>query len=163
MTLRLHLVRHAPAASRDDEQWPDDNERPLSRAGVRYFKQVAAGAARAAPVPDIVFSSPSLRTWQTADLLTGIGWPSPRVLACLLPGGEPRDVVEALPRGDARVALVGHAPDLGRVASLLLAGDPDLLSIEMKKGAVLTIEVGGVGERALLKWLAPPAMLRRMG
>lgn len=161
MTLRLHFVRHAPAATRDDEQWPDDNARPLTREGIRSFKKVVAGVALTMPVPETVFSSPALRAWQTAELLTEIGWPSPEALAHLLPGGAPEDVVAALP-ADGRVAMVGHAPDLGRIASLLLTGDPDLLSIEMKKGAVLTIDIDRATASASLKWLAQPSMLRRI-
>ena len=161
MTLRIYLIRHALAAVRDGDRWPDDNERPLTKVGVRYFKKVAEGLEQAAPVPDRVLSSPSLRAWQTAELLTDIGWPSPEVLAALLPGGEPREVVGALPR-EGRVALVGHGPDLGRLASFLLTEDADRLSIEVKKGAVIAIEIDSDTAQASLKWLASPSMLRRM-
>lgn len=161
MTLRLSLVRHAPAATRDDEQWPNDSERPLTREGVRYFKKVISGLAQTSPPPDTVFSSPSLRAWQTAELLTAIGWPPPEVLAALLPGGGLSDILSALP-DDGRLALVGHAPDLGRVASLLLTGDPDRLLIEMKKGAVLTLDIDRATARASLKSLVQPSTLRRI-
>jgi len=162
MTLRLHLVRHALAATRDDERWPDDNGRPLTKEGVRYFRKVAAGVARAMPAPATVLSSPSLRAWQTAELLVEAGWPSPEAFTALLPGGDPNEVTSALP-DDGRLALIGHSPDLGRIASLLLTGDPDQLSVEMKKGAILTVEFERETGRATLKSLAQPTMLRRVG
>ena len=161
MTLSLYLVRHAEAAERDAERWPDDNERPLTKVGVRSFKKVAAGLALTTSVPETALSSPSLRAWQTAELLAKIGWPSPEALAHLLPGGDPQGVVAALPE-DGRVALVGHAPDLGRIASLLLTGDPDRLTVEMRKGSVLTLDVDRSTATASLKWLAQPSMLRRI-
>ena len=162
MTLRLYLVRHAIATERDDAQWPDDSERPLIREGVRSFKKAAVGLATIASIPDAVFSSPARRAWQTAELLTGIGWPSPEVLAALLPGGDPRDILTTLP-ADGQIALVGHAPDLAQLASLLLSGAADVPSIEMKKGAVLALEVDQTTASASLKWLAQPSMLRRLG
>lgn len=162
MSLRIYLVRHAPAATRDNEQWPDDDERPLTREGTRYFKKVITGLGAALTAPGTVLSSPSLRAWQTADLLTEIGWPSPEVLAALLPGGEASEVLASLPN-EGRVALVGHAPDLGRIASLLLTRDPDLVSIEMKKGSVTVLDLDQEGARATLKSVTQPSLLRRIG
>jgi phosphohistidine phosphatase len=162
MTQRLYLVRHAVALPRDPLRWPEDSERPLSREGERYFRRVATGLARTVPPPDVVVSSPWLRCWETAQALEAVGWPAPEVLPALTPGGEPLDVVAGLPAEASRVVLVGHAPDLGRLASLLLCADPDLLSIEVKKGGVLLLDYDRERGRATLKWHAPPELLRRI-
>lgn len=156
----LYLVRHATAFPRDGERWPEDSERPLTREGVKYFRRVVLGVAHLPP-PDAVCSSPWLRAWQTGDLLTEAGWPAPQVLAPLAPGGDPREVVSALPSAE-RVALVGHAPDLSRLASFLLTGDADLVSIEIKKGGVVALDWDQVLGRATLKWHVAPGLLRRL-
>lgn len=161
MTVQLYLIRHAIAEVRDAERWPEDSERPLSRVGVRHFKSVAAGIARVAPLPQAVLSSPWLRCWQTAQMLSGIGWRAPEVLPSLIPGGDPQASVAALPE-EGSVAMVGHSPDLQRLASLLLLGDEDLLSVEMKKGAIIAIEVDRAAGRGVLKWHVPPRLLRRL-
>lgn len=162
MTFQLYLIRHAIAEVRDKERWPEDSERPLSRAGVRHFKSVASGIARVIPPPQMVLSSPWLRCWQTAELLSGIGWQAPELLPSLIPGGDPRAILAAL-SDERSVAVVGHSPDLQRLASLLLAGDADLLSLEMKKGALLAIEVDRASGRGSLRWYVPPRLLRRLG
>ena len=84
------------------------------------------------------------------------------MLPALAPSGELLDVVGGLPEEARRVVLVGHEPDLGRLASLLVSGDPDVASIELKKGGVLLLDRDRERGRATFKWHAPPQLLRRL-
>ncbi|MGE3857846.1 MAG: histidine phosphatase family protein [Dehalococcoidia bacterium] len=163
MSQRLYLVRHAVALPRDPARWPEDSERPLSRGGERYFRRVARGLARTVAPPEVVCSSPWLRAWETALILESAGWPGPQVLPALAPGGDPEAVVATIPAEAGRVVLVGHEPDLGRLASFLLTGDPDRVSIEVKKGGVMLLDHDRDRARATLKWHAAPQFLRRIG
>jgi phosphohistidine phosphatase len=90
----------------------------------------------------------------------------PRVtnLASLAVGAHPAAVTADLARWARRrhLALVGHAPDIGRVAARLIGSRH---TIDFKKGAVCCIEVDGLpppgpGE---LRWFLTPRMLRRLG
>jgi len=60
-----------------------------------------------------------------------------------------------------RIALVGHEPDLGHLASRLIGLKRPL---EFRKGAVCRIDVDGLppGGPGQLRWFAPPRMLRRL-
>jgi len=138
--LELYLVRHAPAAERGPD-WPDDDVRPLTPDGAAKFRKAVAGLAALGVQIDLVLTSPLVRCRQTAD-----------ILADGLPGR---------PRVQARVALVGHEPDIGHLASKLLGMRR---AIEFRKGAVCRIDVDGLppGGPGRLSWFATPRMLRRM-
>ena len=67
--MELLLVRHAIAEPRDDERWPDDRDRPLNELGEERMRRAAKGLARIVPEVTIVFSSPLVRAWRTAEIL----------------------------------------------------------------------------------------------
>jgi phosphohistidine phosphatase len=161
----LYLVRHAIAGNPDPAQWPDDRDRPLTPAGEKKFRQVAAGLAELVPTVDVVLSSPLLRAWQTAVILQKkSGWPEPQRFDALEPGTPPSDVVAALqPHASAQsVALVGHEPSLHELASYLLTGDPSTVRMDIRKGGVVCLvsEDSPRGGAAVLDWLARPRILR---
>ena len=56
------------------------------------------------------------------------------------------------------VAVVGHEPHLSELVSLLLAGDADAVALDLKKGAVVRLDL--TGDAAVLRWVATPKMLR---
>jgi phosphohistidine phosphatase SixA len=59
------------------------------------------------------------------------------------------------------VALVGHEPDIGHLASKLIGLKRPL---EFRKGSVCRIDVDGLppGGLGQLRWFVPPRMLRRL-
>ena len=162
--LELYLVRHAVAAERGPE-WPDDSVRPVTPAGASRFRKGVEGLAAFGVEIDIVFTSPFVRCRQTADLLAA-GMPGkPRVQAidALAPGGGHQAVIAEVTRlaRRPRIALVGHEPDIGHLASRLIGLKRPL---EFRKGAVCRIDVDGLppGGPGQLRWFAPPRMLRRL-
>jgi phosphohistidine phosphatase len=157
------LVRHAIAAERGDA-WPDDALRPLTERGVSRFKVAARGLAWLDLDIEEVWTSPLVRARQTADLLAAaLGGPPVRTLDSLTPGGTPASVaraIESATRG-SRLALVGHEPDVGALASWWLGS---ARGVAFKKGGACRIDVGalsrpGSGE---LAWCLPPRLLRRL-
>jgi phosphohistidine phosphatase len=161
----IYLVRHAPAGLRDPEQWPDDSDRPLTKSGVRGFRKAARGLRQFVPNVDLVLSSPYVRTWQTAMILhERANWPEPVKLDVLI-DSPPEAVLEALkvfvtPQS---IALVGHDPNLGRLAAAMISGDWSAKT-EFKKGAVACIRVESVEalQGSELLWLLPPRVLRAL-
>jgi phosphohistidine phosphatase len=161
----LYLVRHAIAYQRDPQQWPDDRDRPLTAAGEKRFRQAARGLREFVSGVDLVLSSRLARAWQTAALLERVaGWPPPVPCAALEPGHLPHEVLAALQphAGLGAAALVGHEPGMGELASYLLTGEPGHVAVEMKKGAVECLQMGAGLQpgSAVLRWLAPPKLLR---
>ena len=73
----------------------------------------------------------------------------------LEPGTPAIAVVGALHRrAEATVALVGHEPQLSRLASLLCTGDEHALTLDLKKGGAVLVDDG------TLRWALPPKVLR---
>ena len=160
----LYLVRHAIADDRGPD-WPDDAKRPLTEHGIARFKEVVAGLKRVDTEVEEIFTSPLVRARQTAQLLSaGLrGKPPIRVLKALEPGHGPAAVVEQLAREihKGRVALVGHEPDFGELASYLLGTRKPLL---FKKGGVCRIDAALPLRRSgTLVWMLPPKILRKLG
>ena len=164
--LDLYLVRHAFAAHADPARWPDDSERPLTEEGVTRFRVAARGLQRLVPAVDAVLSSSYARAWQTAELLNEVaGWHEPEECPALAAGRPVTSALDVLQsRSERSIALVGHEPDLSRLASLLCTGSEDRLRLELKKGAVASLSFGGRVEPAgaCLRWTVSPKILRKL-
>jgi phosphohistidine phosphatase len=162
--LELYLVRHASAAERGPG-WPEDEARPLTSEGAAKFRKAVEGLAALGVQIDLVLTSPLVRCRQTAEILAdGLpGRPRIQPLEALAPGGGHAAVITEAARAAKRprVALVGHAPDIGQLAAKLIGMRR---AIEFRKGAVCRIDVDGLPPSGPghLAWFATPRMLRRM-
>ncbi len=166
--MELYLVRHAIAHDRDPEQWPDDSARPLTADGERRFTAAARGLGRLIPTVNVVLSSRFARAWRTAELLhEHAGWPEPRACAELESGQPAAAALAPMVQHqlESAVAVVGHEPHLGELASLLLAGDPERLVLDLKKGGAvcLDLDTGVSPGTATLRWALTPKILRQLG
>lgn len=162
----LYIIRHAIAEAHDPVMWPDDTQRPLTPRGRKRWARAVGGIGRVVPGVDRLLSSSYPRAWDTAQALTdGLGWPEPARCEALEAGHTPEEVVAALRAFQAeRLAVVGHEPYLHELASYLLTGDGSLLQVELRKGAVLKLQLEALGteSRAMLDWLLQPKALRKL-
>lgn len=165
--MMLYLVRHgiAEAVSPDG----DDASRHLTPRGRVRMQRAAAGLRRLGVRPAVVLTSPLPRAAESAailvSVLAGRAFPA-REVAALAPETPPLDTLRAL-RLFARhheVMAVGHQPNLGRLLALLLTGSPEGVVVELKKGACAALELPSFvpGGGVVLRWLAPPRVLRRL-
>ncbi|HEX9428603.1 MAG TPA: phosphohistidine phosphatase SixA [Candidatus Polarisedimenticolia bacterium] len=167
--MRIYLSRHAIAAPRDARRYPDDSVRPLTHEGRRRMTRAARGLRTAGQSVDLILSSPLLRARQTAEILARACRPHPpiRIARTLSPGGRTAEIlagIGSVPRLGA-VLLVGHEPDLSRLAGELLLDGNDALAIEFRKGGICRIDFEGAprpGEGRLIFHLTP-RILRRLG
>lgn len=158
----IYLIRHGLAEERGSA-WPEDMKRPLSAEGIARLRK-SARALRALDVTfDVILASPLIRSQQTATLLAEVGDPQPSVVLVdvLAPGGTPASVIVELEKHSrkSRIAIVGHEPGIGEVASRLIGLRH---AIEFKKGAVCRIDVDALPPTApgALRWFLPPKVLR---
>lgn len=123
----LILWRHADAA-----EGGRDLDRKLTAKGHKQAARVAEWLAARLPSRTTVLSSPARRARETADAL-GLRY---KIAERLAPGAAPPEVLEAAgwPSHKGAVIVVGHQPDLGRVAAVLLAGAEAEWSV--KKGGL---------------------------
>ena len=160
----LFIIRHAQAGRFGDPAWPDDSQRPLTDEGQQRFAQMVAILVQRGFAPEIIATSPMLRCLQTARLVAeGLpGDPEVVALDSLVPGGD----LEALMEWTAEqashyreIAWVGHAPDVGRLAAVLI-GDKDGW-IRFAKGAIAAVRFLGLPtvSDAELRWLVTAKVL----
>jgi phosphohistidine phosphatase len=119
-------MRHADAVP--DE---DDPRRPLSEKGRgQVARACSALEKRGGFAPAQIWHSPLLRSVETAELLAkGLGLPPPLVLkAGLGPDDNPSSIASLLEAESSDVAVVGHEPHLGILASAMVHG-PDRAAI----------------------------------
>lgn len=163
--LELYLIRHGVAAARG-EDYPDDSKRPLTSRGMARLRQEAKALNALEITFDVIITSPLVRTRQTADIIAETLQTKPPVVTsdALAPAGTPAAVVQELARHakKARIALVGHEPNLGELAGRLIGARSP---IEFKKGAICRIDFEVLPPKSLgqLQWFMTPRMLRSIG
>lgn len=158
--MQILIVRHADAGDRDPAIWPDDALRPLSPKGRKRHRRVAKQLRRRDLVPTLLLSSPWLRAWQTAEITSAMtGCPSAMACEALAETPDIERIAAAIGRQEpsAIVALVGHEPWTGELASLLMTGDAGQMSIDFPKSGVLGLEADTIvaGQAALEFFLRP--------
>ena len=126
-TMDLLLWRHAEA-----EDGTDDLKRRLTERGQKQARTMAAWIRAHQPKDLRIIVSPAIRTQQTAEALK-LPFETQRKIG---PEACVSELIAASgwPQGSGSVLIVGHQPSLGRLASLLLAGQEAEWSI--KKGAL---------------------------
>jgi phosphohistidine phosphatase len=161
----LCLIRHGIAAPRGADVAEVD--RPLTPEGVRRMRRSARGLHRLGLEIDTIWTSPLARARQTADIvaaeyaMTGSLHEEP----ALQPEVDVARVIEQLRKQpkQARIALVGHEPQLGHLATCLLTG-LKTSALAFKKGGAACIEIESFRRpiRGQLQWLLTPRQMRKI-
>jgi phosphohistidine phosphatase len=166
--MELLLIRHAIAEERDAfaASGRDDSERPLTSAGRERMRRAAVGLRSMVPRIDLLASSPYARAMQTAELVAAeYAIEAIKTVDALAPDSSLQDFLVWLQRRAATsvVAVVGHEPHLGGLATWLMSGLPES-RVEMKKGGAALLEFAGQPGAGLgvLRWLVTPAQLRSL-
>jgi phosphohistidine phosphatase len=148
----LYLVRHAEAIERSATT--PDASRYLTTKGRLSFREIARRARKVGAAPDVIFTSPLLRSVQTAEILAErLKHQGPVIVVKeLSPGFDLRALRALLSRAGspAEAAFVGHEPDLGLLAAVLMAVPG---GVPLRKGAVLALEVDGSARKGKAKFL----------
>jgi phosphohistidine phosphatase len=163
-TLRVVLFRHGPAGKRDAARWPDDELRPLTPKGEARTRAAAAGLKHLTGGVRAIWTSPLARSVATAALLRET-YRDTRVATVepLRPGGSWREVIERLQQlrgAGGTLVLVGHEPDLGKLAGSLVFGAPRALPL--RKAGACAIRFDGPVEpgKGQIEWWLTPKLLR---
>ena len=159
--MRLFLLRHGQAGQR--ENWPHpDEERPLTKSGIKETRAAAAGMRWLDLGIELVLTSPLVRAQQTAlitaealglDVSIAPGLASgctldsfAETLAAHVPLRHPAGSAsneqlamadEPVPR---RVLVVGHEPDFSVIAGQMM-GQRGGANITLKKGALCRLDL----------------------
>jgi phosphohistidine phosphatase len=166
----LYLVRHAIAVDREVFAGPDE-ARTLTPKGIQKMRAIVRGLDVLQVQLDAIWTSPLVRAVETAELLAELRTFSGQLqtMDALSPGGDFDRLRVSLyeQRQLARVALVGHEPDLGELATRLMLGGtgrPGYSAVAFKKGGVALFEVDVTAQMisGVLRWQMTPKQMQRM-
>ena len=161
--LELYLIRHGVAAERGDD-YPDDSKRPLTSAGHRAAAQGSQGARRARRhlrshhrQPAGAHEADGGCLCRDAQVQAAVSTERRARAGGHAGGRHAGDRASTCAR--ARIALVGHEPNIGELAAQLIGARTPL---EFKKGGICRIDFDvlppkGAGQ---LRWFVTPRMLR---
>ena len=163
--LELYLIRHGVAAERGPA-YPDDSKRPLTRRGIAALRKGAQALNELEVRFDLIITSPLTRTKQTADVIAEALSVTPPVTTsdALAPDGTSAAVIHDLRKhtNRARIALVGHEPNIGELAGRLIGAHSP---IPFKKGAICRIDLEMLPPKAIgeLRWFLTPRIFKKIG
>lgn len=153
--MQLFIIRHAHALD-----GADDAARPPSKRGHQQIRTVAKFLKRSGMlnVPEF-WHSPLVRARESAvEFVDRLGSKSRLVeTESLAPGHDPAEIAVQLNKRRQSVAIVGHEPHLGALASLLVTGRASPAAFELKKCAVLALE--REGRRWVVLWHIMPELV----
>jgi phosphohistidine phosphatase len=163
----LYVLRHG-SAENEPPPGGDDGARRLTARGREKVREAAAGMRALGFKFDAILASPLPRAAETAELVAAVnpGGPTPEAFAPLSTGVSPADTVAALQPFERHdhLMIVGHEPGLSGIVSLLLTGSANSVSLNLKKSAMVALELHDGIERggAQLLWMLTSRQLRWM-
>jgi len=163
--MELYLVRHAIAE--EASSTGRDADRALTQEGAAKMRRIAEGLRALEVRLDLILTSPYRRAAETAEVLAAVlGGVERQALEELAAAAEMAALLAALRpyRRVQALALVGHQPDLGHLASQVMTGSPDLCPLPFKKGGVACLELPSPrgNLRGELAWFMTPKQLRAL-
>jgi phosphohistidine phosphatase len=139
--MQHYIIRHAHAVD-----LVPDHARTLSSKGRSQVARLAEFLSHGGDfTPDEIWHSPLVRARETAMLLAGPLKLTQVVKEApgLLPDSDPHVMAAALLESGRSIAVVGHEPHLGALASLLVTGRMARPVVVMNTCAALAVDGGG--------------------
>lgn len=150
--MSLYLVQHGKNLPKEES--PDQ---PLSETGQKEVQQMASVAREHGVKVKRIEHSPKLRAEETARIMGQELNP--------VEGVQEREGIKALddvrsivsqidPAGD--IMLIGHLPFMERLASYLVAGDQELLTVKFQNGGIVCLDKDMEKDAWYFKWMFMP-------
>ena len=163
--MEVYLIRHGIAAARGT--YTDDQKRPLTDKGRSRTTKVANHLSATGLEFEVILTSPLVRAAQTAEILAKAGLSQTvDTQKFLQPHGDIEQWLGWQQRWqpnshEAKLALVGHQPDLGNWVEMLLWGNVQGQVI-VKKAGIIGLKLPDIGTpiaRSTLFLLTSPKWL----
>lgn len=162
--MKVYLIRHGIAVERGT--YVNDEKRPLIAKGIEKVNKVGKKLLKTGVKFDRIFTSPLVRAYQTAEILQNIGLCADlEYFSPLKPDGNIQEWLEWLQEnGNSQLdnlAMVGHQPDLGNWAEILVWGTIKEQIIVKKAGMIglsLPLDRTPIGNSSLFLLTSPKWM-----
>ncbi len=165
----LYVQRHGLAGDPDSDEYPNDDDRPLTAKGIRRIGRQVRGLNSLGLSLDAIITSPLVRAVQTADIVHR-GLESPGRLSTsevLAPTADPSRLVDQLLTeysSASSVMIVGHEPNLSGLVSVLVTGDREPV-VRLRKGALCRLQVPALryGRCGWIEWFLTSKQMAELG
>lgn len=141
--MKLYLFRHGIAEDR--KLGKEDHQRILTPAGIGKTEKIALKLKKLELKFDLIITSPLIRAKQTAQILQKHHLAQQiKEDSTLAPQGDIQQWIKWLQKSDhsskSQLLLVGHQPDLGHWAEVLVWGESQE-KIILKKAGIIGLEI----------------------
>lgn len=165
--MRLILMRHAKAMTRDPHIFRDDSLRPLSEKGIKEHKKISKVLLDMGVMFDRILTSPYKRAKETARITRKVYGSEEKMEKVdeLADRFSVEGLLGRLQRykvGET-ILLVGHEPHMGILANALLRPEMSM-DIDFKKSGVMCIgfDKRPARGRGTLEYFLKPRLLRNL-
>ena len=153
--MNLYLVQHGQAVAKEV-----DSDRPLSDQGCEDIRKTAKAAVRAGVCVDTIWHSGKTRARQTAQALAEALEPRREAQQAegLKPLDDPSIWANRVSDLQEDTVLVGHLPQLSRLASLLLTGNSEAETVDFQMAGIVCLGREEAGSWSV-RWMVIPQLL----
>lgn len=153
--MRLYFLRHGIA--QEPTFGLRDTQRALVPEGLQKIETLAGRLSAFDVKPSIIYSSPLVRAYQTAEIVAKHINAPMKIVTTLAPGFNSRALQSLVDehQADQDLMLVGHEPDMSSNISYLIGGG----NVIMKKGGLARIDLNSQHPLyGSLVWLISPKL-----
>ena len=154
--MRVYLMQHGKPVSKEE-----DPGRPLSDKGKDEVGRMSEFLWRSGVKVQEAFHSGKTRARQTAEIMVSQLNPNVKAQerAGLSPLDDVRDIASQIKDTDNDLLIAGHLPHLGKLASLLIAGDEAVPVVSFQQGGVVCLEKDEKGHWSVA-WMVVPEIIK---
>ena len=154
--MKVYLMQHGHPLSKEE-----DPQRALSAKGRKDVDKVGRFLQRAGVEVQEVFHSGKTRARQTAEIVAarlGTGR-NPEAKEGLSPTDDVAPIARQIEKGDGDLFFLGHLPHLGRLVTLLIAGEQGPSMVRFQQGGVLCLQRDDDTGRWAVAWMIVPEII----
>jgi phosphohistidine phosphatase len=166
LDMRLYIMRHGIAISRQDSDCPAEAKRYLTAKGLERTREAARGLRAIGIQPTLWLTSPYMRAVQTGEIVCREFGADParlRKTEALLPNAKPARLIEELaPLRNDQVICFGHAPQVDEFLAFAVGTGTRFTAL--KKAGVACLDRDSAAQHTMtLEWLLTSKALRSLG
>jgi phosphohistidine phosphatase len=153
--MKIYLMQHGKPLPKEK-----DPERPLSDQGRDEVERMADFLQKGGVKVERVFHSGKTRARQTAEIMASRLNPGvePQKKGGLSPLDDVNECADQIKEGEQDLLITGHLPHLGRLSSLLIAGNESIPVVSFQQGGVVCLEKDQEG-RWSMAWMLIPEIV----
>jgi phosphohistidine phosphatase len=155
--MRVYLMQHGKPLPKEE-----DPDRPLSDQGKVDVGRVGEFLRKSGVKVQEAFHSGKTRARQTAEIMLSQLNPGLEAIekAGLSPMDDVKEIAAEIKGAERDLLITGHLPHLGKLASLLVAGDEAVPVVRFQQGGVVCLEKDEEGGWSVA-WMVVPEIIRR--